>query len=96
MPRRVRIKGVSVPVRRRKLQDCVGQAFKPTPAHPSIRRRIELHTSLRGVKLLSTLIHEMLHQLDHRLSEGTVLRLEESILEMILENPEVFSGLWEE
>jgi hypothetical protein len=48
------------------------------------------------VKLLSTLIHEMLHQLDHRLSEKTVLRLEESILELVLENPEVFSRLWEE
>ena len=96
MPRHVTIGGKKVPVSRKRWKSLHGRAFKPTKSYPGLKRRIEVHRNLRGIGLLSTLIHEMLHQLDHRLSEGTVLRLEESILEMILENPEVFSGLWEE
>jgi hypothetical protein len=59
------------------------------------KRRIVLRKSLRGVKQLSTLVHEMLHQLDRGLSERTVLRLEVGIVEMVLENPDVFGKLAE-
>lgn len=89
--RRVRIRGRSVPVRRSSLsgKGYVGYSWKGKG------RRIEVDRNLRGVKLLSTLIHEMLHQLDHRLSERTVLQLEEDLVELVLENPEVFGSLWD-
>jgi hypothetical protein len=89
--RRVRIRGVKVPVRRKDLsrRRHIGESFKAG------KRRIEVADSLRGKRLLSTLVHEMLHQLDHRLSERTILRLEEGIVELVLENPEVFDRLWD-
>lgn len=91
MAKRVRIRGVSVPVKRSALsrKGYIGYSWKGK------KRRIEVDRNLRGKALLSTMIHEMLHQLDHRLSERTVLELEEGIVELILENPEIFDRLWE-
>lgn len=91
MGRRVRIRGTKVPVRRKYMGHLwyIGSSFKKR------NRRIEVADSLRGKRLLSTLVHEMLHQLDHRLSERTILRLEEGIVELVLENPEVFDRLWD-
>lgn len=44
---------------------------------------------------MSTLVHEMLHQMNFRFSERTILRLEEGLMELVEENPEVFRDLWE-
>lgn len=90
MKRHVRIRGAKVPVERRKLKAYDGLAYQSGP-----RRRIVLNRRLRGVQQLSTLVREMIHQAHLGFSERTVLRLEESIVEMILENPEVFHNrLW--
>ena len=80
-----------MPVERRKLTAYDGLAYKRTRSDKrSVRRRIVLRKNLRGVAQLSALLHECLHQIDHGLSERTVLRLEEAIVDLVLENPEVF------
>jgi len=95
--KRVHIKGKSVPVERKAMQRFDGLAYKRSKNDKRpVRRRIVLAKRLRGVKKLSTLVHEMLHMVDHRLSEKTVLQLEDAITEMVIDNPEVFHGLWED
>jgi hypothetical protein len=96
MPRVVHIRGRAVPVIRKRLNGYAGLSFKR--AHDDRRpvyRRIVLHRSLRGLRKLSVLVHEMIHQSNLRFSERTVLTLEASIMEMILENPEVFDGIYQ-
>jgi hypothetical protein len=85
-----------VPVRRKALNGYAGLSFKRARGdRRPVVRRIELHESLRGVRKLAALIHEMLHQLDLRFSERTVLALEAALVELILENPEVFHDFYE-
>ena len=98
MTRSVRIRGEKIPVERKSLCAADGLAYKRTKSDKRpVRRRIVLRKNLRGVKQLSTLLHECLHQIHIGLSERTVLRLEEALVELVLENPELFCNrLWEE
>lgn len=93
--RHVIIKGKKVPVMvRRLVGGALGHAYKRGGGdRQQIGRRIELHKHLRGARRLSTLVHEMIHQLNIALAERTVLRLEEGIVQMVEENPEVFHEL---
>lgn len=87
------MRGRKIPVRRRRLlPKLVGLAFPPQGQDPG---SIVLERSLRGRRALSTLVHEMLHQMNFRFSERTILQLEEGLMELIEENPEVFRDLWE-
>ncbi len=91
MTRSVRVRGEKIPVRKRRMSRYDGLAYQTG------RKKIVLRKGLRGIKQLSTLVHEMLHHLDAGLSERTVLRLEEAIVGLVLENPELFHNrLWEE
>ena len=91
--RHVYVRGEKIPVKSRRFYVLDGRAYKPTKKHKHLQRKIELRKGMRGTRKLSTLIHEMLHQMDHRLSERTVLLLEAGIVEMVQENPEVFHSL---
>lgn len=83
-----------MPVKTKKLRGAMGYAYKRGGGdRRQQNRRIELDRRLRGARKLSTLVHEMIHQLDIGLAERTVLRLESGIVEMIEENPEVFHEL---
>lgn len=99
--RHVHVRGKKIVVRSRRLRGCEGMAYKVTrrekengtanPRHEP--RRIELRKGIRGVRKLSTLLHEMIHQLDIGLAERTVLRLEEGLVQMVEDNPELFHEL---
>ena len=91
--RHVYVRGSKIPVYYRRFYVLEGRAYKPTKKHKHLERKIEIRKSARPLAKLSTLIHEMLHQLDHRLAESTVLQLEAGLVEMVEENPEVFSDL---
>jgi hypothetical protein len=96
MPRFVHIRGRAVPVVRRRINGYAGLSFKRAQDdRRPVHRRIELHRGLRGLRQLSVLVHEMIHQMDLRFSERTVLALEAAIMELVLENPEVFDGIYE-
>lgn len=58
-----------------------------------VRRRIEIQKSLKGHAKMRTLVHEMMHQLHIGLAERTILQLEDGIVQMVEENPEVFHDL---
>ena len=93
MPRRVRVKGRKIPVRRRRLlPKLIGLAYPPQGQDPG---EIVLEKSLRGRRALGTLVHEMLHHMNFRFSEKTILKLEEGLVELVEDNPEVFRDLWE-
>ena len=82
----VLVRGRRLRVKRRKLaRGTAGVVFK--------RTRIEIAPDLRGVWKLSTLVHEMIHELDFRLSERTVLKLEEGLVGLVHDNPELFHEL---
>jgi len=51
---------------------------------------IEISPAEKPIVRLSTLLHEMLHQVDFGLAEKTILRLEERLLELVIANPKVF------
>lgn len=57
--------------------------------------RIRLEKSLRpgSVPYISTLLHEMIHQMDWRLSEERTVALEYGLVNMVLSNPDVFKAL---
>ncbi len=95
MNRHVYVRGEKIPVKRRRLRPSAdGRAFKRTKSDKRhVNRRIELERNLRGVAKLSTLIHEMLHQLHIGLAERTILKLESGIVQMVGENPELFHEL---
>ena len=95
MKRHVYVRGERIPVKQRRFFILEGRAFKPTKKHKHLKRKIELRRNAKTRTKLVTLVHEMIHMLDHRLSESTVLRLEDGIVQMVEENPEVFSRLWE-
>ncbi len=87
------MRGRKIPVKRRRLlPKVVGLAYPPQGQDPG---EIVLEKSLRGRRAMSTLVHEMLHQMNFRFAESTILRLEEGIMELVEENPEVFRDLWE-
>jgi|SoiMethySBSTD1v2_1073268.scaffolds.fasta_scaffold25764_4 hypothetical protein len=97
MPRVVHIRGRAVPVLRRRLNGYAGLSFKRAQDdRRPVFRHIQLHRSLRGVRQLSVLVHEMIHQIDLRFSERTVLALEAAIVELVLENPDVFDGVYDD
>lgn len=88
--KRVRVKRRAIPVRTRKLSAGTwGQASK----HSDGKREITLRPGLSGIARLRTLVHEMLHHADFRLGEKTVLALEDEIVQMVIENPELFHEL---
>ena len=92
----VLIRGEKVPVKMRALKKSgvVGLAYKPTKGdRRPVRRRIAIEKTMRRHARMRTLVHEMIHQLDMGLSERTVLRLENGIVQMVAENPEVFHEL---
>ena len=95
--RHVYVRGEKIPVERKKMERFDGLAYKrPKRDRRPVRRRIVIARRLRGVKRLSTLVHEALHIIDMRLSEQTVLRIEEAMVELVIDNPEVFHNqLWE-
>lgn len=93
MKRHVYVRGEKVPVKQRQFFVLEGRAYKPTKKHKHLQRKIELRRNSKQLMKLSTLVHEMIHLVDHRLSERTVLQLEAGIVEMIAENPETFSKL---
>lgn len=95
MKRHVYIRGEKVPVVRKRLRPGhYGSAYKRTKSdRRPCRRRIEIAKHLRGHAKLSTLVHEMLHQLHIGFAERTILRLESGIVQMVMENPEVFQNL---
>lgn len=80
-------------MKQRRFYVLEGRAYKPTKKHKHLQRKIELRKNAGRRMKLITLVHEMIHQMDHRLSEQTVLQLEEGIVQMVEENPEVFSDL---
>lgn len=66
----------------------MGESYK------GVRRRyITVDSRLRGVQALSTIIHEAVHQMDHRLAEKTVRQLEKAIVFLVIDNPGVFRRL---
>jgi len=94
MKRHVYVRGQKIPVKSGRMETTVGLAFKRTKSdRRPVRRRIVLRRNLKGAKRLSVLVHEMIHQLDIGLAERTVLRLEDGIVQMVEENPELFYEL---
>ncbi len=80
---------VKVPVIRRKLpHGQLGESRKGKV------RSIRIGTKVKGITALSTLVHEALHQMDHRLSERTVRQLEKAIVYLVVDNPDLFQKLY--
>ena len=53
-------------------------------------RKILVSTRYKGLVALSTLVHESIHQMDHRLSERTVRSLERAVIDLVISNPDLF------
>jgi len=83
-------RSVNVPVLRRPVPGgYLGDSRKPRRG----KRAIRVDPGLKGVRALSTLVHEALHQIDHRLSERTVRQLEKAIVYLVIDNPDLFDRL---
>lgn len=82
-------RSVNVPVLRRRLPGIqMGESRKT--GKRGKKRTILLDRRLRGVAAVSALVHESLHQMDHRLSERTVRQLEKALVYLVIDNPDLF------
>lgn len=93
MSYRVSVRGKTLTVVRRRMPRLFGITY---PVSRGGKGKITIDSSLSGLPAISTLIHEMLHQMDWRLSEARVQQLEYAIVHTVLSNPALFRALAEQ
>lgn len=86
----VRVKGKMLTVVPRRMTKLFGSTYW---VPNGTKGTIQVDQSLRTHSLLSTIVHEMVHQMDWRLSESRVRHLEYSLMHLVLSNPELFAEL---